>query len=216
MAEWTDIKQSVVDELVVAGEKVTVNQIEGRLSRVGNQALSDIDYIIDWDIAIFDYSKTIAEGHDNVSVGQYTFFKPIVCIATVSSVDYPLTFIHLTDLKILSTAIDTFIYPEKYSLAGNKIYIGPGLASADITVKGSARRRLTISDIPYLPDSLVINRMLMRLLKPGTPAHIAAWSGWKEDVRMVKQGHKITAERRSNMVVDGRVASFNAEMNALD
>ena len=215
MAGWNNIQDIVVDALVQAGQKITVKQAVGKLTRTAVAALSDIDFIIDWDLALADFSKTISEGDDSVSL-SYASFKPIFCNATVGDDTYPLEFIHLTDLKAMTAAIDENKYPFKYSLAGRNIYVGPGLMAQDIVISGSYRRKLTINDIEYLPESLVIDRMLMRLLKPGTPEHIAAWSGWKEDVKRVQKAYSLTAEKRSNMTVDRRVVAFNAYLNSLE
>lgn len=216
MANWNIVQDLIIEALVQAGQKVTKSQIEGKLSRNVLSVLEDIDYIIDWDIATADYSVTVNEGEDNASIGAYTFFKEISCTATIGDDDYTLEFLHLSELKALSTSIDTNSYPDKYSLAGNRIYVGPGLMAADITVSGAFRRKLTIADIPYLPSSLIVDRMLMRMVKPGTPDHIAAWSGWKEGIKRVQKHYKLSAEKWSNMNQDERVSSFNAYLDTLD
>jgi len=205
MAQYSDIQKTIIEILIASGEKSSAQQISSRIARAVNGALSDMDFIVDWDVAVKDFTKTITTGNDSVSVGAITIFKPIICLATVSDSQYPLQFLHLTDLKGMTAVVEETGYPEYYSLGGNNIYVGPGLLTLDITVSGSFRRGLTISDIPYLPESLVTDRALMRLLKPGTPEHIAAWSGWKEGAKTVRENYRITGERRSNVTIDAQV-----------
>lgn len=191
-------------------------QDKGQLMLAITESLGDIDYVIDWDMAVKPFQKTISSGNDSVSVGTDIFFKPVYCLATVDGNDYPLVFKHLTDLRELTAIVEETSYPEYYSITGTRLYVGAGLMTADTVVKGEYRRVLSLTDIPYLPPSLLINRALMRLLKPGTPEHIAAWSGWKESVKQTKAGYKLTAEKRSQSPMDPQVVANMEYLEDLD
>jgi len=195
---------------------ISLDQNESLIERKILIALSRIDAIVDWNIAIKDFSKTIAAGKNYALVSDDFIFKPVVCVISISDNSYDLDFLQLTDFKRQTANItSTVSTPRKYSVGGNRLYVGPGLLAAEATITGSYRRRLTLNDVEYIPADLIINKALMSLHTPGTPEHIAAWSGWKEASKDIAKVYKVTAEKRSKKPLDKQLEANASYLNSL-
>jgi len=196
---------------------INLGQNEAMIGRKIGVALESIDFVVVWNFAVKAFSKSISADHNSASVGSNLIFHPIFCKATIGDDVYPLDYMTLSDFeRETANWTTTNDYPTNYSVGGNKIYVGPGLLGSDATIEGKYQRKLTTSDIPYLPGSMVIDRTLMLILKPGTPEHIAAWSGWKEIVKQVRNSYTVTKEYRSHSDMDDQILLNMAYMDSLD
>jgi len=207
-----DIKKSISKE---SGLSLTQNRslIERNISIV----MEDLDEMGKWHFTIQPYNLTVPAGSNKKSIAHLNPFRIVSCIATKSGGTMELDFTNLTDFKRLGTKFTTTnSNPDKYSLAGGFLWVGPGLLASATVINGDYRRRLTLDDVEQFPGSMIIDGANRRLTKKGTDVNIAARSGWNEWKRsMASKDQKITEEKRSVRFIDPQIAANIRYINSL-
>ena len=203
---FEDVKKSIAKEA-----KIPLNQNVSLIERNIATVLEQLDTKAEWHFTIIPYTKTVPANKNYVSIGSFEIFRVSSALAIVESSQVELQYLTMTSFRKAGTAFyqKTNDSPTKYSVAGKRLYVGPGLLSAETVVSGDYRRKLSFEDITYFPSSLIIDGVVKRITKKGSDENIAAWGGWKVGLVDFIPGSKVTEERRSEKILDPQIRANN-------
>jgi hypothetical protein len=209
------IRTQIAEEAGLLAGNANVSQAMGAMiDRKIQLVLAEMDKLTQWRCAVEDFDATVPANDRRVMVASFPTLKIISCLAVVSGVQKELDYISLTEFESQSANYygTTNSAPTNYSVGGNMLYVGPGNLAASTNITGKVQRRLTTNDVENLPEAMIVDGVLRRMLPKGTPGQIAAWNGWNTAKSGLGVQQKATAESRGK-VLDAQIA---ANMNYLN
>ena len=161
--KYEDVKEAAAEK---SGK--SLSQYKDKIERAIAQALDSLNTAFRWPFAIKDLGdKTLPANMNYININQKDFFQPVsVTIVLGNGNKYALRWLNYSTFKNQNDAIvGTVVEPGRYSMASQRLYVGPGPVSGAATLKIAYQKRLTVRDIALFPDgNVIVEGALIHLL----------------------------------------------------